>query len=138
MFRCRGRRRRTPAGPPGTADDFVQQPKLELAEAGAAELLVEEDRPQPLVFDLLLQAADVGLHAGIGRTDRVREHELERFDLFWQNSSTQSSFFWNSGSVEKSHATSKILPDAALRAHRLPPLSNSASMSKTLDNRGHY
>src|SRR3954447_12447038 len=28
-----------------------------------------------------------------------------------QNSSTQSSFFWNSGSVEKSHATAVLLVD---------------------------
>ena len=38
------------------ADDLVEQAELELAEAGAAELLVEEDRPEALVLDLLLQA----------------------------------------------------------------------------------
>src|SRR5258708_2141523 len=35
------------------ADDLVQQPQLELAEAGTPELLVEEERPQALVLDLL-------------------------------------------------------------------------------------
>ena len=39
-----------------TAEDLVEQAQLELAEPGPAELLVEEDRPQPLVFDLLLEA----------------------------------------------------------------------------------
>ena len=50
-----------------SADDLVEQAQLELAEAGPAELLVEEDRPQALVLDLLLELADVGLHRGIGR-----------------------------------------------------------------------
>ncbi len=40
------------------AEDLVEQAELELAEAGAAELLVEEDRPQALVLDLVLQALD--------------------------------------------------------------------------------
>ncbi len=40
--------------------------ELELAVAGAAELLVEEDGPQVLVLDLLLELADVPLHHGVG------------------------------------------------------------------------
>ena len=40
------------------AEDLVEQAELELAVAGAAELLVEEDRPQALVLDLVLQALD--------------------------------------------------------------------------------
>ena len=38
-------------------EDLVEQAELELAEAGSAEFLVEEDRPQPLVLDLLLETA---------------------------------------------------------------------------------
>ena len=63
------------------AEDLVEQAELELAEAGAAELLVEEDRPQALVLDLLLQAAHVRLDLGVRRADRVREHVVERLDL---------------------------------------------------------
>ena len=40
---------------PVPTDDFVQEPELQLAEAGAAELVVEEDRPQALVLHLLLE-----------------------------------------------------------------------------------
>ena len=39
-------------------EDLVEQTQLELAEAGATEVLVEEDRPQALILDLLLEAAD--------------------------------------------------------------------------------
>ena len=49
-----------------TADHLVQQSQLQLAEAGTAKLLVEEDRPQPLVLDLLLEAAHVRLDDGVG------------------------------------------------------------------------
>ena len=69
------RRRRVPA------EDLVQQPELELPVAGAAELLVEEDRPQALVLDLVLQALDERLDLRVLRAHRVREHELERLDL---------------------------------------------------------
>ena len=48
------------------ADHLVQQRQLQLAEPGTAELLVEEDRPEPLLLDLLLERADVGLHHGVG------------------------------------------------------------------------
>ena len=47
------------------AEDLVQQTELELAEAGAAEFLVEEDRPQALILDLLLEAPDERLHLRI-------------------------------------------------------------------------
>ena len=63
------------------ADDLVQQAELQLAEAGAAELLVEEQRPQALVLHLLLQAPHVLLHLRVGRAHRVGEDELERLDL---------------------------------------------------------
>ena len=46
------RRRRVPA------EDLVQQAELQLPVAGTAELLVEEDRPQALLLDLVLQALD--------------------------------------------------------------------------------
>ena len=49
-----------------TADHLVQQSQLQLAEPGTAKLLVEEDRPQPLVLDLLLEAAHVRLDDGVG------------------------------------------------------------------------
>ena len=38
-------------------------------------------RPQPLVLDLLLQAADIGLDMRVRRAHGVREHVLERLDL---------------------------------------------------------
>ena len=63
------------------ADDLVHEAELELTEAGAAELLVEEERPEALVLDLLLELADVALHHGVGRPDRVREDVVERLDL---------------------------------------------------------
>ncbi len=44
----------------------LTQAELELAEAGAAELLVEEQRPEALVLHLLLELADVPLHDGVG------------------------------------------------------------------------
>jgi hypothetical protein len=46
-------------------EDLVQQAELELSVTGAAELLVEEDRPQPLVLDLVLQPFDQCLDLGI-------------------------------------------------------------------------
>ena len=63
------------------AEDLVQQAELELAVAGAAELLVEEDRPQALVLDLVLQALDQRLDLRVLRADRVREDVVERLDL---------------------------------------------------------
>ena len=53
-------------GPGVASDDLVEQTKLELPEARAAEILVEEDRPQALILDLLLKFTDLGLHRGIG------------------------------------------------------------------------
>ena len=63
------------------AEDLVQQPELELAVAGPAEVLVEEDRPQALGLDLVLQALHQRLDLRVLRPDRVREHVLERLDL---------------------------------------------------------
>jgi hypothetical protein len=47
------------------SDDLVEQAELELAEARAAEILVEEDGPQALFFDLLLEFAYVAFDRGI-------------------------------------------------------------------------
>src|SRR4029077_1000290 len=63
------------------ADHLVEQTQLELAEAGAAQVPVEEDRPQALVLDLLLELADVRLHHRIRPAHRVREDVVERLDL---------------------------------------------------------
>jgi hypothetical protein len=63
------------------ADDLVEQAELELAVAGAAELLVEEDRPQALLLHLLLEFAHVRLDDGVRRPDRVRKDVVERLDL---------------------------------------------------------
>ena len=63
------------------AEDLVEQAELELAVAGTAELLVEEDRPQALVLDLVLQALDQRLDLRVLGADRVGEHVLERLDL---------------------------------------------------------
>ena len=63
------------------SDDLVEQTELELPEARAAEFLVEEDRPEPLILDLLLQFAHIGFHRWIGYAHRMREHVIERFDL---------------------------------------------------------
>ena len=38
------------------AEDLVEEAELQLAVAGAAELLVEEQRPEALVLDLVLAA----------------------------------------------------------------------------------
>ena len=64
------------------AEDLVQQAELELAVAGPAEILVEEDRPQPLVLDLVLQALHQRLDLRVPRPHRVGEHVLERLHLF--------------------------------------------------------
>src|SRR6266567_8245216 len=45
-----------------TADHLVEQSQPELPEAWSAQLPVEEDRPQALVLDLLLELTDVRLH----------------------------------------------------------------------------
>ena len=56
------------------ADDLVEQRQLELTEAGAAEFLVEEDGPQALLLDLVLdrldQRLDLGILASGSRTGR--------------------------------------------------------------------
>ena len=59
-----------------------KQAELELAVAGPAEVLVEEDRPQPLGLHLILQALDQRLDLRVPRPDGVREHVLERLHLF--------------------------------------------------------
>ena len=63
------------------SDHLVEQAELELTEAGAAELLVEEDRPEALILDFLLQFAHIGFHRGIGQPHRMRKHVVERLDL---------------------------------------------------------
>ena len=62
-------------------EDLVQQAELELAVAGAAEVLVEEDRPEALGLDLVLQPLDERLDLRIRRPDGVGEHVLERLHL---------------------------------------------------------
>ena len=52
-----------------------------LPEARAAQLLVEEDRPEALILNLLLQFAHIGFHRRIGYAHRMREHVVERLDL---------------------------------------------------------
>ena len=66
---------------PYPAEDLVEQCELELAETGAAELLVEEQRPQPAVLDLLFERVDQGLGLGVPRPGRAWEHQVERLDL---------------------------------------------------------
>ncbi len=79
-----GRRGTEHVRSPGiAADDLVEQAELELSEARAAEVLVEEDRPEALILDLLLEFADISLHRGIGRAHRVGEHVVERLDLLF-------------------------------------------------------
>ena len=91
------------------AEDLVEQAELELAEAGPAELLVEEDRPQALVLDLLLQAlARSALIFGSGERTAYGKTYSSGSTSSRQNCSTQSSFSWNSGSVEKSHAMAQM------------------------------
>ncbi len=62
-------------------EDLVQQTELELAVARTAEVLVEEDGPQPLVLDLVLERLDQGPDLRVLRADRVGEHVAERLDL---------------------------------------------------------
>src|SRR5262249_17135802 len=45
---------------PVAAEYLAQQGKLELTEAGAAQFLVEEERPQAAVLDLLLERVGEG------------------------------------------------------------------------------
>src|SRR4029079_6387284 len=45
-----------------------------------------------------------------------------------QNSSTQSSFFWNSGSVEKSHAMSVSLLDERVAGQAGDPLADLVAL----------
>src|SRR5207253_5443248 len=54
----------------------------ELAVPGAAELLVEEDRPEALLLDLVLEVLDQGFDLRVLRPHGVREDRVERFDLF--------------------------------------------------------
>ena len=63
------------------AEDLVDQRELELAEAGASELLVEEQGPQPLVFDPLLERVDDGLELGFLRLGGVGKEEVDGIDL---------------------------------------------------------
>ena len=63
------------------ADDFVQQSQLQLPVAGTAQFLVQEDGPQPLVFDLILPRLDQRPDLRLPRPNCVRKHVLERLDL---------------------------------------------------------
>ena len=69
------RRRRVPA------EDLVEETELELPVAGAAELLVEEDRKEALVLDLVLEVLDQTPDLRVLRAHRVREDQVERLDL---------------------------------------------------------
>ena len=55
--------------------------QLELAEAGPAELFVEEQRPQALVPDLLLQRIGQRLDLGIAGIPGTWKYQLERLKL---------------------------------------------------------
>src|SRR5262249_30885664 len=65
------------------AEDLVEQRELELAEARAADVLVEEDPPEALRFDLVLQAVDEAVDGrGPAHWPRGgRECEREWLDL---------------------------------------------------------
>ena len=63
-------------------EDFVDETELELAEAGSPEVLVEKQRPQTLVLDLVLEIFDERLDLGVLRAHGVGEHQVEGLDLF--------------------------------------------------------
>src|SRR5690606_41516300 len=63
------------------AEDLVEERELQLAEPGAAEVLVEEQRPEALVLHLLLERVDERLQLGVTRPGGAREDEVERLDL---------------------------------------------------------
>jgi hypothetical protein len=63
------------------AEDLVDQRQLELAEAGPAQLLVEEQGPQSAVLDLLLEPPGQGLDLGVAGAQGVGEDRVERLDL---------------------------------------------------------
>jgi hypothetical protein len=52
-----------------------------LAEARTAEFLIEEQRPQALVLDLLLELADVSPHCIVWPADGVGKDAMERLHL---------------------------------------------------------
>jgi hypothetical protein len=62
--------------------DLVDETELQLTEAGPAEFLVEEQRPESLVLDLVLEILDERLDLRVLRSHGVREHHVERLDLF--------------------------------------------------------
>ena len=65
------------------AEDLVQERELELPEAGAADVLVEEDAPEALLLDLVLQPVDEAVD-GRRTADRPTgggERERQRLDL---------------------------------------------------------
>src|SRR5579871_197751 len=93
VSRRRSSKARLPPGPdparfaiiPDTAPGPLRQRRLEraeLPEPRSAQLPVEEDRPQALVLDLLLELADVRLHGRVAPPYRVGEDVIERLDLF--------------------------------------------------------
>ena len=93
MFPVSGAEAPDCAGRPLASDDLVEQAELELPEARAAELLVQEDRPEALILDLLLQFAHIGFHRRIGYAHRVRKHVVERLDLLLTELLDPVSFF---------------------------------------------
>src|SRR6516164_183080 len=62
-------------------DHLIEQSQPELSETWAAKISVEEDRPQALVLDLLLELADVRLHHRVWPAHRMGKHVVERLDL---------------------------------------------------------
>src|SRR5581483_3780379 len=64
-----------------TSEDLVQEPELQLPVAGTAELLVQEQRPQALPLDLVLQALHQRPDLRLLGPDRVGEHEVEGLHL---------------------------------------------------------
>src|SRR6202042_2656111 len=63
------------------AQDLVEQSELELAEPGAAEVLVEEQRPEAVVLDLLLERVSERPGLRVARVSGAGEHQVERLDL---------------------------------------------------------
>jgi len=81
---------------------------------GPAELLIEENRPQPLSLIWLLQAADVAFTLEIRRTDRVR-NQFPALDLVPAKCLDARRACSEIRIVEKSHTTwYSVLPRRAI------------------------
>ena len=63
------------------AKDLVHEAELELTEAGTAELLVEEERPEPLILHVLLEVLHIRANRRVRKANRMREDVAERRDL---------------------------------------------------------